>query len=115
MLGRPLDTGSSSEQAALANAAMIIGMSEGNQLAGTIGKQFALDEAYVETGKTFKDASFVAGKYLSPKLFVSYATGFYEQTNTFRVRYSLSDKWTVQAENGRSTSSDLLYRVERGK
>jgi hypothetical protein len=31
------------------------------------------------------------------------------------VRYSLSQKWTVQAENGRATSSDLLFRIERGK
>jgi autotransporter translocation and assembly factor TamB len=46
---------------------------------------------------------------------VSYAAGFFDQTNTFRVRYTLSDKWTIQAENGRYASSDLLYRFERGK
>ena len=113
--GRPLSSSSSSEQAALANAAMIVGMQQGNQFAGNIGKQFALDEAYIETGESLREASFVAGKYLSPKLYVSYATGLFEQANTFRARYTLSDRWTVQAESGRYTSSDLLYRIERGK
>lgn len=115
MFGRPLSAGSSSDQAALANAAAILGMSQGNTLAGNIGKQFALDEAYIETGETLKEASFVAGKYLSPKLFVSYAAGFYDRTNTFRVRYSLSNSWLLQAENGRYASSDILYRFEEGK
>ncbi|HEU4364001.1 MAG TPA: translocation/assembly module TamB domain-containing protein [Candidatus Krumholzibacteria bacterium] len=115
MLGRPLSSGSSSEQAALANAMMIVGMQQGNQLAGGLGKQFALDDAYIEAGETSREMSFVAGKYLSPKLYVSYATGLFEQTNTFRVRYSLSSRWTVQAENGRYASSDLLYWFERGK
>jgi translocation and assembly module TamB len=115
MFGRPLSSGSSSEQAALTNMAMVLGMAQGNQLAGDIGKQFALDEAYLETGEDLKEASFVAGKYLSPKLYVSYAAGFFDQTNTFRVRYTISDKWTVQAENGRYNSSDLLYRFELGK
>ncbi len=115
MFGRPLSSGSSSDQAAMANAALILGMSQGNQLAGDIGKQFMLDDAYLETGDTMKEASFVAGKYLSPKLYVSYAAGFFEETNTFRVRYSLTDSWTLQAESGRYASSDILYRFEMGK
>ena len=115
MFGRPLSASSSSDQAALANAAAILGMSTGNALAGNIGKQFALDEAYIEAGETLKDASFVAGKYLSPKLFVSYAAGFYDHTNTFRARYSLSNSWMLQAESGRYASSDIIYRFDQGK
>jgi translocation and assembly module TamB len=115
MFGRPMSSGTSGEQTALANAAMILGMQQGNELAGNIGQQLALDDAYIETGETFKEVSFVAGKYLSPKLYVSYATGFFEQTNTFRVRYSLADRWTLQAESGKAASSDLLYWFERGE
>jgi translocation and assembly module TamB len=85
MFGRPLSSGSEEDQTALASAALLLGMQRGSKLTGDIGKQFALDEAYIESGSAYNEASFVAGKYLSPKLFVSYATGFFEHTNSFRV------------------------------
>jgi translocation and assembly module TamB len=112
-LGRPMS--STSDQSALASAALLVGMQQGTQLAGDIGKRFALDEAYLETGSAVHEASFVAGKYLSPKLYVSYAAGLFERTNTFRARYSLSDSWILQGESGDASSTDLLYRFERGK
>ncbi|HEX5131504.1 MAG TPA: translocation/assembly module TamB domain-containing protein [Candidatus Krumholzibacteria bacterium] len=115
VLGRPMSNQSSGDQAALASAAMLLTMQRGNELTNTLGKQFTLDEAYIESGDSYKEASFVAGKYLSPKLYVSYATGFFEHTNTFRVRYSLSNRWTVQAESGDVNSTDLLYWFELGK
>jgi translocation and assembly module TamB len=91
-------------------------MQRGTQLAGDVGKRFALDEAYLETGSEIDEASFVAGKYLSPKLYVSYAAGLFENTNTFRVRYSLSNRWTLQTESGtKANSTDILYWFEQGK
>ena len=45
---------------------------------------------------------------------MAYGIGLFEPINTFRVRYLLSDKWTLQAESGEGTSADALYTVERG-
>ncbi len=115
VFGRPTSTGSSSEQSALASAASLIAMQQGTSIAGDIGKKFSLDDAYLESGQEAKETSFVAGKYLSPKLYVSYAAGLFEQTNTFRARYSLTNSWTLQAESGKDSSTDILYRFERGK
>jgi translocation and assembly module TamB len=111
--GRPMSTGG--DQSALANAAMLVGMQRGTSVVGGIGKKFSLDEAYLEGGSDIKETSFVAGKYLSPKLFVSYATGLFENTNTFRARYSLTTRWTLQTESGKDSGTDLLYWFERGK
>ena len=94
---------------------MLIGMQKGTSLAGELGGKLSLDEAYLESGSDLKEASFVAGKYLSPKLYVSYATGLFEHTNTFRARYSLGKRWTLQSENGEANSADLMYWFERGK
>jgi translocation and assembly module TamB len=115
MFGRPMSTGSGSEQSALASAASLIAMQQGTEMAGGLGKRFALDDAYLESGSEAKETSFVAGKYLSAKLYVSYAAGLFENTNTFRVRYSLTNSWTLQAESGDASSTDILYRFERGK
>jgi translocation and assembly module TamB len=111
--GRPMST--SGDQSALANAAMLIGMQKGGNAVGGIGKKFSLDEAYLEGGQDVKETAFVAGKYLSPKLYVSYATGLFENVNTFRARYSLTNKWTLQTESGKESGTDLLYWFERGK
>ena len=41
------------------------------------------------------------GKYLSPRLYVSYGISLTEQLNTLKLRYSLNDRWTVQDRGGR--------------
>jgi translocation and assembly module TamB len=104
----------SGDQSAMAGVAMLLAMQQGQQFAGGIGKKMSV-ETYLETGENQGEASFVAGKYLSPKLYVSYAAGLFEHTNTFRTRYSLTGHWTLQAESGRYDSTDLLYWFERGK
>jgi translocation and assembly module TamB len=104
----------SSDQSAMAGLAMLIAMQQGQQVAGDIGKKFSL-ETYLETGENAGETSFVAGKHLSPKLYISYAAGLFENTNTFRARYSLTGHWTLQGESGRYDSTDLLYWFERGK
>jgi translocation and assembly module TamB len=113
--GHSSNTSSGNEQSALAGAALLLGMQQGSGVAEDIGKKFALDDAYLDAGTSTKDASFVAGKYLSPKLYVSYSTGLFERTNVFRARYSLTNKWTLQGESGDAQSTDLLYKFERGK
>jgi len=114
LTGRAPTTSSSGEQSALAGAVSMIGMQQGSQLAGDLGKKLSVD-AYLEAGAEARETSFVAGKYLSPKLYVSYAAGLFENTNTFRARYSLARKWTLQTESGKYDSADLLYWFERGK
>jgi translocation and assembly module TamB len=90
-------------------------MQKGSGIAGGIGEKFALDEAYIEGGDDVNETAFVAGKYISPKMYVAYVAGLFEKTNTFRVRYSLDRKWTLQAESGDESSTDILYWFERGK
>jgi translocation and assembly module TamB len=113
VLGRPMDSGE--DQSALASAALMVGMQKGSGIAGGIGEKFALDEAYIEGGDDVNETAFVAGKYISPKMYVAYVAGLFEKTNTFRVRYSLDRKWTLQAESGDESSTDILYWFERGK
>jgi translocation and assembly module TamB len=52
---------------------------------------------------------------LSPRLYVGYGIGLFDHVSNFKVRYMLSGKWTVVGETGRATSTDILYRIERGR
>ena len=42
-------------------------------------------EAKIETKGDLKEASFVAGKYLSPSLYVSYGIGVFDPISTLRA------------------------------
>ena len=110
LFGRPMDEGSEADQANAATAAAALG---GSILAMSMASQVGLDEARIETGSKREDAAFVAGKYLSPRLFVAYGIGLYEPVNTLRIRYLLSPKWTLQAITGDRNATDILYRIER--
>jgi hypothetical protein len=46
---------------------------------------------------------------------VAYGIGLFDPVNTFRIRYLIDPRWTLQAESGEGTSADILYTVERGK
>ena len=73
-----------------------------------------LDEARIE-GATRETAELVAGKYLSPSVFVAYGRGLFKPTNTFRIKYLLSSSWALQAESGDANGGDVLYQIERGR
>jgi translocation and assembly module TamB len=114
LLGRPLNQAQPQEGGRLANAATSLGIRGGNMLAKRLATRFGLEEARLETKGSLQEASLVVAKYLSPKLYVSFGMGLFEPVNTFRIRYLLSEKWSLQAENsGTATGADALYTIER--
>ncbi|MEJ2539945.1 MAG: translocation/assembly module TamB domain-containing protein [Gemmatimonadota bacterium] len=111
MYGRSLSDGDASQQEQVVGAAANLGANVlTTQLAGSVG----LDEARIE-GTSRETAELVAGKYLSPSVFVSYGRGLFKPTNTFRIKYLLSSSWALQAESGESNGGDILYQIERGR
>lgn len=115
VLGHPLGETSGTQGSLASKAASSLGLRGGNLLARSVGKGVGLDEAQIETKGDLKEASFVAGKYLSPNLYVSYGIGLFDPVSTLQLRYVLSSKWTLQAEKGTGTGADLLYRFEAGR
>jgi translocation and assembly module TamB len=113
VVGRPLDESTDAEQTKLSDAASSMKLSGGEFLAQQIGRRIGLDEVRVSDADKPEEAQLWLGTYLSPRLFVSYGMGLFEQFHTARVRYSLSNKWSVEAESGRESSADVKYTIER--
>lgn len=113
LLGRPMENASGEEGAMMAKAALALGLSGGDRLARLLGDQFGLDEMRVESSDSGDQASLVVGRYLSPKLYVSYGVGLIEAINTLTVRYQISEKWQLKAESGEAQGADILYTIER--
>jgi translocation and assembly module TamB len=114
LLGRPLNDASPEDGDVLASAARSLGLRGGRWLAGRIGSTFGLEEARIETEGGFEQASLVLGKFLSPRLYVSYGVGLFDEANTLLVRYLLSKKLTLEAATGENNRADLLYVIESG-
>jgi autotransporter translocation and assembly factor TamB len=115
MLGRaPGSVTTAAETDLLSGAAAALGIRGGNLLARRLATRYDLDQLGIETEGGLDTASLVVGKYLSPRLYVSYGIGLLEPISTITLRYLLSSKWTLYAERGRGTGADLVYTIETG-
>lgn len=116
VLGRPLGEGTSSESSALSRAALVLGIQGGNYLSEQIGDKLGVDTIGIETpaGESNEQAALVVGKYLSPKLYVSYGIGILDALDTLKIEYILSSKWRLTSESSiERGGADLTYTLER--
>lgn len=142
ILGRSLETSSTQDRSLVSSAALSLGLGGGDYLAGLIGKRVGLDQLSV--GSTVGSGSEVAassqsiagaqggsyassaaanaqiaqltlGKYLTPKLFVSYGVSLFQQGYTVRLLYSLGHGFKLSTESGTASGGDIIYTTERGK
>ncbi len=83
----------------------------GALIAGQLGKYVGLDDVGL-TEDEQAGAELVIGKYLSPRLYVSYGISLVDEINTLKLRYTIGDRWVISAESGRETATDIEYRIE---
>jgi translocation and assembly module TamB len=110
-VGRPGNPGASQEVAGQAAAL----------LAAQLGGRLGINDISVEssgrvkddTGRVSNETSLVLGKYLSPRLYVSWGVSLTESINTFKMRYTLDENWTVKTEAGKERAADLVFTIEK--
>jgi len=142
VLGRSLDQTSTSDTTALSAAALSLGL--GNEYTQKIAKTFGVDQIGIMQQGPGTDSSVAAnaaaiqgsqaalnagtasdpnssqaaqltlGKYLTPKLFVSYGVSLLQPGQTFRLLYDLGHGFKIETESGVASGGDLIYTVERG-
>jgi len=81
-------------------------------LASALSAQLGLPDVTVESTRQ-NETSLVLGKYLSPRLYVSYGVSLTEAINTLKLRYTLGDRWTIRVESGESDATDIIYTIEK--
>ncbi|MCP4701556.1 MAG: hypothetical protein GY862_32565, partial [Gammaproteobacteria bacterium] len=65
-------------------------------------------------GDSQTDRSLSVGRYLSPRLYVSFGYRLLDKTKTFNIRYDMSKKWGVESTVGEEDSGvDFSYTLER--
>jgi len=83
----------------------------GALLAAQLGRYVGLDEVQLERDQN-DAASLVLGKYLSPRLYVSYGVGLTAALSALKLRYTLGNRWVIKTEAGSRQSVDLEYTTE---
>ena len=81
-------------------------------LAQQLGSRVGIEDVSLESDLT-NQTSLVLGRYLSPRLYVSYGVALTEQLNVLKLRYSLGDRWTIKTEVGQARGADLVYTIQR--
>jgi translocation and assembly module TamB len=113
MFGKPMNqTGGSSGAAAMAGSQLSV---QGTDvLARGVAGKLGIQDASVESKEgSLQDASLFIGTYLSPQLYLSYGIGLFESSTTIRMRYKVTNHWSVQTESGSQHSGLLQFTGER--
>jgi translocation and assembly module TamB len=111
--GRPLNSLKSGEGDTLNTAAQALGGLAGDRLAKSIGARLGL-EAGVSSSEALGGSAFTAGKYLSPRLFLSYGVGLFTPGQVITLRYTLNRFLQFEAENATTGNrASFNYRIEK--
>jgi translocation and assembly module TamB len=111
--GRPLNALKSGEGDTLNTAAQALGGLAGDRLAKSIGSRLGL-EAGVSSSEALGGSAFTAGKYLSPRLFLSYGVGLFTPGQVITLRYTLNRFLQFEAENATTGNrASFNYRIEK--
>jgi len=112
IVGRTLDSLQAEDIGSLDAQRPSLATQGGALLAGQLGRYVGLDEAGVAEGADAR-AALVLGKFLSPRLYVSYGISLVDEINTLKLRYTIGDRWVLSAESGLAFAADVEYHIER--
>ena len=113
--GKPLSQAKGGEGNMVGAAAQALGSAAGNRLAKSIGSKIGMDDVGVASSDALGgNSAFTVGKYLSPRLFLSYGVGLFQSGQVVTLRYRLTKRWNFEAENATDFSrASLNYRYEK--
>jgi translocation and assembly module TamB len=77
-----------------------------------IGETLRLDDFTIRNTDTDAGA-LMAGKYLSPNLYLRYSYGLFNRIGGLLLRYRITDRLSIETQSGEQKSMDLLYTVEK--
>jgi translocation and assembly module TamB len=112
VLGHPLSDDKAQIGDVVQAAGLLLSAGQSAILQDQIGRRFGLDTIGVETDKTDASRSIITvGKYLTPKLFISYGRSLFSPTTYLRARYNFSKHWELETWTGSESGADLYYKI----
>ena len=63
--------------------------------------------------KVTDPGALMAGKYLSPKVYIRYSYGLFNRIGGLLLRFKVSDKVSIETRSGDQESMDVIYNIEK--
>ncbi|WP_346949619.1 translocation/assembly module TamB domain-containing protein [Dyella sp.] len=113
--GKPLSQVKGGEGDMVGAAAQALGSAAGDLLAKSVGSKLGIDDVGVSSNEALGGTSaFTVGKFLSPRLYLSYGVGLFEPGQVVTLRYRLSHRWNFEAQSATDFNrASLNYRLEK--
>ena len=112
--GKPLSQLKGGEGNAVGSAASALGTAGGDLLAKSVGAKMGLDDVGVADNSSVGGAALTVGKYLSPRLYMSYGVGLFSPGQVVTLRYKLTRLFNFEMQNGTlSSRAGINYRIEK--
>lgn len=93
-------------------AGSLLAAQGGALLVGDYTHYLGIDQMTVEADSS-NGTALVLGKFLTPRLYVSYGISLAQAINTLKLRYTIGDNWVVNTESGLNHSADVQYSFQR--
>ncbi len=112
VLGQPLSGDQGQIAAVMSAARLLLSASQSTGLNDQIMNKFGIDSIGVEQDKSDITKSIVTvGKYLTPKLLISYGRSLFSSTTYLKARYTFSKRWEVETWTGTESGLDVYYKI----
>lgn len=112
VIGRPLAQATSSDGASLKNSAVAMGLKQALPITDQFGEAVGLDELGLDPDNT-DTGSVMAGKQITPDLYVRYSYGLFSRLGALLLRYQLNSRLSLEARSSEDQSMDLIYTRAR--
>jgi translocation and assembly module TamB len=112
VLGRPLSGDQGQLSAVMSAAGLLLSAGESAVLREQITSRFGIDTFGSEPDKADATKSLITvGKYLTPRLFLSYGRSLFSPTQYLKARYTFSERWEVETWTGTESGIDVYYKI----
>lgn len=111
VLGRPLQAARQDDGTSLNAAAMALGAGS-NLLAEQLGTRLGLDQAGVSESRALGANTLMVGKFISPRLYVSYGVSLIGTGQVVALKYLLGHGFDLEIESGLESRGSLNWKVE---
>jgi translocation and assembly module TamB len=115
VLGRATARNAGEADLLMTAGGVLLSQGESVVLRDRLKRSLGVDVLGIEQGTTQDDVSgsmLTIGKYLSPSLYVSIGQSLFTNTQAFRLRYSLGERWELESTTGEESGVDLFYKIE---
>jgi len=110
--GAPMGQSGGMDRAKLLQAAGSLELEKALPALRAIQAESGLDELGVNSDAGLSGSALVAGKYLTPDLYVRYIQGLFDPSAVLSLRYRLSERASVETRSGTTQSVELIYSLE---